>query len=597
MRVNQITAYLKWFSFLIVLMVFKFSIGEEITVPLKDIAFRDPNLRSIQAEYTIKLPIPSRYLVKNIYLHLEVEKSLSLVKERSSLAVFFNNKLITQKPFDPLLDIMVINTELPINNIEPFNDIKIRAIHHYCINCCEFEASPELWSKIDLENSYVKIVYEEKPILEDTLLIRDYVLDPKLFNPVKLGIMTESEDDRLLSLASKLAGYIGSYIRYRKIKIDYLKSIPTDEDVFIVGSKDFVRKILNLNEGNVPDIYIYPNPNNITKAVVVITGNSYEEIRKSLISFMSIKEPVYTGRYYSINNLKEANLSNYQYFVNIPLGKRVYISQLGYEDFSFKGIYPPPAVVEFRIPQGLYIEKNKKIKFHFAFNYGAGAREDSVINIFLNDKYITSLKMEKRYGTVLEEKDIDIPSYLLAQGLNKLKIEYAMMAPGGGYCISPNIETLRGTFFTSKSYIEIPKMPYWFEMPYLEYFVDSGFPYTMHADLKETVFFINEKNDKIISAILTLSSYIGSKVGTPPFGLRVYSDINEDLKNKHIIYIGRSIPLELQKNSPLKISDTVDISIPIIKSLINGKFFERLKKDTSHIAKLNYTNALTNQIF
>ncbi|MGC9188360.1 MAG: cellulose biosynthesis cyclic di-GMP-binding regulatory protein BcsB [Sulfurihydrogenibium sp.] len=589
--------HLLWLTAFISLFVFNLSKADEIRVPLKDIAFQDPTLRTLQADYNIKLPIPSRYLVKQLYLHLEVEKSLALVKERSNLSVFFNNKLVVQKPFDPLVDIMILDINLPTTNLEPYNELKIRAIQHYCINCCEFEASPELWSKIDLENSYITIVYEEKPILEDTLLIRDYVLDPKLFNPVNLAIMTESKDDRYLSLAAKLTGYIGSYIRYRRVKIDYTNEIPSDKDVFIIGSKDYVKRILNLSSESIPNIYIYPNPNNITKAIVVITGSGYEEIKKALFSFMSVREPVYTGQYYSINTLKEAKLDNYFYFVNIPLGRKVYINEFGYSDFSFKGIYPPPAIVEFRIPQGLYIQKNKKIKFHFAYNYGMGAREDSVINIYLNDKYITSLKMNKKYGTVLEEQDIDIPAYLLAQGLNKLKIEYAMMAPGGGFCITPNIEALRGTFFTSKSYIEIPKMPYWFEMPYLEYFVDSGFPYTMYADLRETAFLINEKNDKILSSVLTLSSYIGSKIGTPPFELTIYSDIKEDLKNKNIIYVGRDIPTELQKNSPLKIADSIDISIPLIQKIFNLGFLERFKKDTSHIAKLNYLNSLSNQVF
>ncbi|MFN4306762.1 cellulose biosynthesis cyclic di-GMP-binding regulatory protein BcsB [Sulfurihydrogenibium azorense] len=596
MKKKVTIVYLVWLSFFTFLI--NSAYGKEIVVPLKDIAFQNPMLRSIEAEYTVKIPIPSRYLVKNLFLHLEVEKSRALVKERSSIALFFNNKLVLQKPFDPLLDIMIIETNLPTVNLGPFNDLKISAIHHYCLNCCEFEGSPELWSKLDLENSYIKITYDEKPILEDTLLIRDYVLDQKLFNPINVGIITENKEDSYLSLAARLAGYIGSYLRYRRAKIDYLNKIPEDKDVFIIGSKSFVKQILNLqDERRIPDIAVYPNPFDITKAVVVITGNSYDRILKSLNSFMSVKENVYTGKDYNILNIKQADLSIYNTAIFIPLGKKVYLSELGYDDFKFKGIYPPPAVVEFRIPQGLYIQKNKKIKFHFAYNYGAGAREDSVINIYLNDKYITSLKMEKKYGTVMEEKDIDIPAYLLQQGLNKLKIEYAMMAPGGGFCISPNIEALRGTFFTSKSYIEIPKMPYWFEMPYLEYFVDSGFPYSMQADLSDTVFLINEKNDTIISSLLTLSSYLGSRSLSPYVNLRVYSYINEDVKSKHIIYVGRSIPLELQSKSPIKITENIDLSVPIFKSIFNGSFLKKLKKDKSNIANLNYLNTLTNQVF
>jgi hypothetical protein len=108
------------------------------------------------------------------------------------------------------------------------------------------------------------------------------------------------------------------------------------------------------------------------------------------------------------------------------LGKKVYFYDLGYDDIKVSGLFPPPAEIEFNIPVGIFVQGKKKILFHFAYNYGAGAREDSVINIYLNDKYVTSLKMDKKYGVVLKEEDIKIPAYLLVPGKNKLKIEYAL---------------------------------------------------------------------------------------------------------------------------------------------------------------------------
>jgi hypothetical protein len=593
MKGKQNTVYLthlKWISLFIILFM-NISFAKEIIIPLKDLSFNNPILRGIDSEYDMKLPIPSRYIVKKIYLHLEIEKSISLVKKRSSLSVFFNDKIVAQKHFDPLVNIMVIDTKIPVKHLEPYNDIKIRAIHHYCVNCCEYDGSPELWSKIDLKKSYVKIKYEEKPILSDTLLIRDYVLDPKLYNPVKFSIMTENLDNTYITMATKLAGYIGNYIKYRKIKINYTKTLPSDKDTFIIGSKDFIAKMLDIR-GKIPDIYIYPNPKNLNKAIVVISGDTLKDIEKSLYSFIGLKKNVYTGKYYDINSVKKLDTNVYSSFINIPLGEKIYLKNLGYDDFEFKGVYPPPAIIKFRLPEGLYLNQHKTFTFHLAFNYGAGARKDSVINIYLNSKYVTSLKMDKKYGTVFEEKDINIPVYMLAEGLNEIKVEYAMMAPGGGFCIAPNTNTLRGTIFSSQSYIKVPYMPYWFKMPYLEYFVDTGFPYTFKMFLNDTAFLINEKNNKVLSSLFTLASYIGSKMKAPPFELKVYSNINDDLKSKHIIYIGRNIPMELQQKSPLKITDNIDVSIPIIKKVKNLFY-----KSDNKILKLNYINSLTKQVF
>lgn len=55
--------------------------------------------------------------------------------------------------------------------------------------------------------------------------------------------------------------------------------------------------------------------------------------------------------------------------------------------------------------------------------------------------------------------------------------------------------------------------------------------------------------------------------------------------------------MELQSKSPIKITENIDLSVPIFKSIFNGSFLKKLKKDKSNIANLNYLNALTNQVF
>lgn len=573
--------------------------AKEIIVPLKDLAFQNPILRSIESEYNVKVPIPNRFIIKNMVLHLELEKSPALVKERSYFALFWNNKLIYQKPYDPLIDIVNINIELPVDNIKRFNDLILRTVQHYCINCCEFEGSPELWSKIDLNNSYIKITYDEKPILEDTLLIRDYILDINNFNPVHYGVMLENTDSEYLTMASKLASYVGSFIKYRQLFFSYFQILPTDRDTFIIGTKSYIQKLLNLQTVNFPDIYLIPNPNDITKGIVLISGNTTQDVKKNLENFIKIKNELYTGKFYQLNTKDTLDL-NFEPFegMNVaPFNKEVYFSDLGYGDFKVSGIFPPPAEIKFNLPVGLFLEGKKYVIFHFVYNYGAGTREDSVINIYLNDKYVTSLKMDKKYGVVFKEEDIKIPVYFLISGENILKIEYAMMPPGGGFCIAPNLYTLRGTIFAKRSYIKIPKMPFWFEMPYLEYFVSQGFPYSISMDGKDTGIYISELNNQNISSMLTLSAYLGTKIKFPFYNVKVSTDLSQ-IKDRNIIAIGGNIPVDLYKNSNIKIDSNIDLKFSILKAIKDGlsKFKGEGEKDRLFL-KLNYQNALTNQIF
>jgi hypothetical protein len=369
--------------------------------------------------------------------------------------------------------------------------------------------------------------------------------------------------------------------------------------VFIIGTKSFIKNFLNLQNENFPDIYIIPNPNNITKAVVLISGNSLDQLEKNVNNFIKVKNELFTGRFYQIYQGKNPEIEKFESNNLIPLGKKVYFYDLGYDDIKVSGLFPPPAEIEFNIPVGIFVQGKKKILFHFAYNYGAGAREDSVINIYLNDKYVTSLKMDKKYGVVLKEEDIKIPAYLLVPGKNKLKIEYAMMPPGGGFCISPNLYTLRGTIFSQRSYIQIPELPFWFEMPYLEFFVSDAFPYSINPDLKETAIYLSEKDPNNITALLTLSAYMGTKIGMPFLGLTVTSDVSK-LKDKDIIALGKNLPLEFYKNSNLKISDAnIDLKSPVLKLVkesLKSKIYGNEEKENK-LAKLTYQNALTNQVF
>jgi len=60
MKPARIFVYSLWLNLIFV----SISKANEIIVPLKDIAFQNPILRSIETEYNVKVPIPNRFIVK-----------------------------------------------------------------------------------------------------------------------------------------------------------------------------------------------------------------------------------------------------------------------------------------------------------------------------------------------------------------------------------------------------------------------------------------------------------------------------------------------------------------------------------------------------
>ncbi|MEZ0323268.1 MAG: cellulose biosynthesis cyclic di-GMP-binding regulatory protein BcsB [Hydrogenothermaceae bacterium] len=144
-------------------------------------------------------------------------------------------------------------------------------------------------------------------------------------------------------------------------------------------------------------------------------------------------------------------------------------------------------------------------------------------------------------------------------------------------------------------------MPFWFEMPYLEYFVDSAFPFSLEGGMGDTLIIASSKRNIHISTALTLAAYMGTKLFFSPYDLEFSSSINDKNKNKNIIFIGNSIPEELQQNFGFKImNENIYAKMPILKEVFNGNILKKLfgfKEDNSKIADLDYLNRLSDQVF
>lgn len=557
-------------------------------------------LKGVEGYASLSLPFPDRYIAKDFLLHLEVSKSRALVPERSGISIFFNGKLVYQTMYPPKVDNLSLDIPIPPYLVKRYNKIEIKTTQHYCVNCCEYEKAPELWTKIYWDRSYVKVNYKRKEIKPNLLYLRDYVLDEKQYNPIRYTVITENKSDKMLTFAAKIAGFIGSYIKYRKIYVSYTSNINPDTDNFIIGTKDFIRKVLKLKpDSQVPDVLITPNPYDNTRAIVAISANTYDELDNIINAFISLKKSIFFGKSLYIKRFKKFSIKPYQSPKFIPPDEKIHLSDLGYTDVSFYGFYPPPFDIRFTIPVDYFLAGKDKFVFNLFYNYGSGVRDDSVINIFINDKFLTQLKIDKNYGTILENKKLLIPVYMLKPGENKLTIQYALMPRNQGFCVAPNVNALQGTVFAKKTYIQIPDLPHWVEMPHMEFFTMQAYPYSIYPDLKDTEILLSNLDENTISSMLTLVAYIGEKTEVSPYNLEVTTDEKKLDKSKNLILIGYMFKPELFENMPISIQmDKITIKYSIFKEITDLLKKQILgKKETENLrALLEIRNKLKQEV-
>ena len=590
-------AYLKLLFSLFIL--FSFSNAFEKKVKLSIFSGQKKEIiRTDNAQTMITVPVASRWNVKSITLHIEFIPSKALVAGRSVLTLFFNGVALYQQKLKSDVDIYTKDIKVPLALLSDYNKVRIKATEHYCMNCCEKGDVPELWTEILWQSSYVKINYTKKPIKNSLIYFRDYVVDDKQYNPVKLGILLQSKDDNFLTYGAKISGFLGSMIKYRKIYINSINDLKADEDIFLIGTNSYIKKVLNIKSDKVlPNIFVLPNPNNKKNAIIVLTAATDESLSNVINAFISLKKNTILGKDMNIKFFKKPDIKAYDSPRFIHFDKKITLSDLGYQDLK---LYHPnyQYEVSFEIPTDTFLFSKSKATFHLAYNYGAGARKDSVINIFLNDKYIGSLPIKKKYGSMFETADFDIPVYLFSPGTNRIKIQYGLVPTGQGHCVEPNFYELQGTVFADKTYIRFPNLPHWVQMAYMQYFTTQAYPFSIYPDMKQTEFFIPFKENNIISSLYTLNAFIGEKTQVPPYSLRVVSKPEDILRNDNIIAIGVFFPKDFYNNLPITIDNNI-ISLKYslfkkIKNLLEAKILNKKEESNLKII-LNIKDSLSSQ--
>jgi hypothetical protein len=308
-------------------------------------------------------------------------------------------------------------------------------------------------------------------------------------------------------------------------------------------------------------------------------------------SLISIPRDLIIGKSLSITKYKKPTIKAYESPKYIPFEKRVYLKDLGYGDFKF---YNPSSTYSFsfNVPPDIFTFSPSKWKFHMFYSYnGAVDTKASAINLFLNGKFIGNLKVDKKYGAILEDKEIEIPVYLLIPGKNTLTVQFALKAPGGRKCVSPNYKLLQGTLFSNKSYIKVPELLHWREMPYLELFTTEIYPFSIYPDLKDTQIFITSKTPKLISALYTLMAYTGEKTLVPSYNVSVVSRMENLDRSKNIIALGSLFPNSFYKNTAIEIDgDNLKLKYNAFKkiedTIKNRLLGEKENKDLKIILKM-----------
>ncbi|GAB6065487.1 cellulose biosynthesis cyclic di-GMP-binding regulatory protein BcsB [Aquifex pyrophilus] len=493
------------------------------------------HLRGDEAIYRFKFPIPDRFIPLSGKVVLKYVSSPLLVSERSEIIVKLNGYALAYRRIgdeyrNNIFSPDVISVNVDGKRFKDYNSLDIVVHQHYTIKYCEDPSAPELWTDIYTGESYIEINFVYRIIPDEMVSLQSYIYDPKYlyFDRVNIVIDTEAINGDYLKALSLFIGSLANIYKYVDIKINVSDTLSEKGDNYIIGLRNFVSSLVK--EKIDKDFLITSNPKNPVFKNIVITGDTYRDLYRSvLINFIG-RINLFKSR--GIKIVKEKipeKLPPYSAPGFIPTGKKVYLRDLGIKTTTLGYGYEPELRIPYKIyPDILWGDKDK-ITFYLDMEYPPVVRKDSVVNVFANDIFLTQIPVVGKK----KEEHFTFYAYTLPKGSGNFRISPSLIPFKEGFCEIYNRKNLVITL-KETSYIYLPKGIHITEMPYLEFFASAGYPYSIYGDLQDTALILTSNDPDTVAAALKIVYFISQRTEYPPFYLTVLT-VNELGRDKSVL--------------------------------------------------------------
>ncbi|WP_298293786.1 cellulose biosynthesis cyclic di-GMP-binding regulatory protein BcsB [Thiomonas sp.] len=453
-------------------------------------------LRSASGQESLSLPVSPRLLIRRAVLHLVATSSVSLLAPRSQLQVRLGGQIIAQIALDPRLPQIQAQIDLPPVLLQPGYDTLTFAVAQHYTNECEDPSAPELWTQIDTAQSWIGLDATLRD-LHPTLAALPDVFDPKLWGPQQLTVLAASGVNadvlRWGGLAAQAValylGYAPLQLRFRQLaapaadapagaplRLDTAQ-LPAG-DAVLLGTRAELQPYLSAAlAARITGPFLAIEPLGDTgRYVLIVSGQTAQQVDVALRALNLLDYPYPDAAAAVVRQIDLPRLPDDPGPRMVYPNQKVSFAQLGLKTETFAGLYGKQNL-DFTLPADLFAPDNSMVHLKLRFAYGAGLREDSVLNILLNGRFQAAIALSARDGGYFRDYDVQIPLTSFKPGSNVLTFSASMMPLVTGRCIAINTENLRLTLFDD-SRLELPNAARVTSLPNLDLLQRTGFPYT-----------------------------------------------------------------------------------------------------------------------
>ncbi len=545
----------------------------------------DTLLLGINSAEQVEFSLRRDRIASDAHLQLEYTASPSLIPTISHLRVYLNDVLMGVLPIekDQLGRKTTQQMALDPRLISDFNRVRLEFIGHYT-DMCEDPANNTLWVNISRASS-VTLQEQALSLKNDLAFFPLPFFDPRNTGKLELPFVFAANPTLgEQKAAAILASYFGSQSNWRgaefPVLFDALPSVQNKEatqPTIVFATNDhrpaFMSDLEKFPAVTAPVVELINHPDAPYSKILLVMGRNEEDLATAAKA-LALGGNLLRGSRATIDKVEELQPRKpYDAPAWMRTDRPVRFAELmSYpQQLQVSGLQPRPITLDVNLPPDLFVWRNQGIPLRTQYRYTAPtANDDSRLNISLNDQFITSLPLQRKNTSNLEELRLAVLSNDSANANDKLIVPSLKIGDRNRLRFDFNFASTVGSaqrdrcqtilpantqaIIDEDSTIDLSGYHHYISMPDLKAFARSGFPFSRMADMSESIVVVAPNMSPTqISTLLEAVAGISARTGYPAFGVRLSNDWDKASKeDADVLLLGQIAP-DLRDNPDLSV--------------------------------------------
>lgn len=545
----------------------------------------DTLLLGINSSEQLEFSLRRDRIATDARLQLQYTPSPSLIPTISHLRIYLNDVLAGVVPIekDQLGRQTTQQVALDPRLIADFNRLRLEFVGHYT-DICEDPANNTLWINIS-RASEITLQEQALSLKNDLAFFPLPFFDPR--NSNKLVLPFVFADNPTLGeqkAAAILASYFGSQSNWRgaefPVLFNTLPSVQSKEATqpsIVFATNDhrpaFLSDLEKYPAVQAPVVQLIDHPDAPYSKILLVMGRNEEDLATAAKA-LALGGQLLRGQRATIDKVQTLQPRKpYDAPAWMRTDRPVRFAELiTYpQQLQVSGLQPRPITLDVNLPPDLFVWRNQGIPLRTQYRYTApSANDDSRLNISLNDQFITSLPLLAKGTSSLEELRLAVLANDSANATDKLIVPSLKIGDRNRLRFDFNFASTVGSaqrdrcqtilpadtqaIIDEDSTIDLSGYHHYINMPDLQAFARSGFPFSRMADMSESIVVVpKQTTPTLVSTLLESVASISARTGYPAFALRLSDDWNSASKeDADLLLLGQLAP-ELRDNPDMNL--------------------------------------------